>query len=316
MAQTPIVTLTLNPALDMSTSVDEVRHGPKLRCAAPRLDPGGGGINVSRVIARMGGESIAFAALGGASGAHLAELLTEEGVPFLALEAPGMTRQSLAVTETTTGRQFRFVLPGPEWTEPRISSALEVIRKAVPKGALFLVSGSQPPGFPEDFLLTLATVLADQAAVLVDTSGAPLSRVAATAGAGMHLLRMNSDEAQELAGNPLQTHANAADFAAALVARGVARTVIVARGPAGSVLASAEGRWFCKAADVPVKSKIGAGDSFVAGYVLATARGAAPDRALASGVAAAAAAIITEGTELCRAEDAEALIAACPVSPI
>jgi len=316
MAQTPIVTLTLNPALDMSTSVGEVRDGPKLRCAAPRFDPGGGGINVSRVIERLGGKSIVFAALGGASGAQLAELLTAEGVDFLALEAPGATRQSLAVTESATGRQFRFVMPGPEWTEPQISAAVQAIAKAVPKGALLLVSGSQPPGFPADFLLTLATAMAGHGAVLVDTSGAPLFTIAATEGAGLHLLRMNAQEAEEVAGTPLQTNEDAADFAAGLVARGVAETVIIARGSDGSVLVSAQGRWFCRAAHVAVKSKIGAGDSFVAGYLLATARGAAPDQALACGVAAAAAAIMTEGTQLCRAEDAEALIAACPVSPI
>lgn len=316
MAQTPIVTLTLNPALDVSTSVNEVRDGPKLRCAAPRFDPGGGGINVSRVIARLGGESTAFAALGGASGAHLAELLTPEGVPFLVLEAPGATRQSLSVTETATGRQFRFVMPGPEWTETEISAALRAIETAVPQGALLLVSGSQPPGFPEDFPVTLAKALAGRAAVLLDTSGAPLRKTAATEGAGLHLLRMNATEAEGLAGMALQTHEEAADFAAGLVARNVAETVIVARGSDGSVLVSAQGRWFCRAAEVPVRSKIGAGDSFVAGYVLASARGAAADQALTHGVAAAAAAIMTEGTELCRAKDAESLIAACPVSPI
>ncbi|WP_108482329.1 1-phosphofructokinase family hexose kinase [Oceaniglobus ichthyenteri] len=316
MAQTPIVTLTLNPALDMSTSVGTVRAGPKLRCGTPRFDPGGGGINVSRVIARMGGTSIAFAALGGPSGAHLAELLTAEGVNFLALEAPGPTRQSMAVTESTTGKQFRFVMPGPEWTDTRIAASVQAIRNAMPKGALLLVSGSQPPGFPDDFVLTLTKAVEGHAAVLLDTSGAPLFRVAATDGAGLHLLRMNADEAEELAGTPLHTIAETADFAAGLVARGVAKTVIIARGAEGSVLVSPQGRWFCHAADVAIKSKIGAGDSFVAGYILATARGAPPDQALARGVAAASAAIMTEGTELCRVEDAEALIAACPVGPI
>lgn len=316
MAQTPIFTLTLNPALDLSTSVDEVRDGPKLRCATPRFDPGGGGINVSRVINRLGGRSTAFAALGGASGAYLAELLTAEGVNFLALEAPGATRESLAVMESATGRQFRFVMPGPEWTAEQSSAAIDAIVKAVPEGALLLASGSQPFGVPDDFVLTLANALASNASILVDTSGLPLQQITKADGAGLHLLRMNAEEASELAGGALKTGAETADFASGLVARGVAETVIIARGSEGSVLASVQGRWICKAAEVPVASKVGAGDSFVAGYVLATARGGSANAALACGVAAASAAIMTEGTQLCRAEDALALIAACPVSAI
>jgi 6-phosphofructokinase 2 len=313
MAQTPIVTLTLNPALDASTSVDEVKAGPKLRCGAPRFDPGGGGINVSRVIARLGGKSIACAAVGGASGAHVQALLAAEGIDLHAIQAPGATRQSLAVTEDRTGRQYRFVMPGEEWTETLVSEALVAIRQATPKGAFLVVSGSQPPGFPPDFVLTLADALKDHAAVLLDTSGEPLKKIAKTDGANLRLLRMDADEADELTSCHLVTNSETADFAAGLVAREVAQTVIIARGAEGSILASKQGRWFCKAAHVPVKSKIGAGDSFVAGYVLAIVRGEAEDIALANGVAAASAAVMTEGTELCRAEDAAALIAACPV---
>jgi 6-phosphofructokinase 2 len=316
MAQTPIVTLTLNPALDASTVVDRVTAGPKLRCAAPRFDPGGGGINVSRAIARLGGHSTACAAVGGPSGAHLEQLLAAEGIDLQGLKAPGATRQSLAVTETTTGKQFRFVMPGPGWTERLISEALVAIKHVVPNGAFVVVSGSQPPGFPADFCLTLAEALKGHAAVLVDTSGAPLREIANAEGRDLRLLRMDAEEAEDLAGRPLLTSTETADFAAGVVARGVAQTVIIARGAEGSVLVSREGRWFCKAADVPVKSKIGAGDSFVAGFVLAIALGEADDVALAKGVAAASAAVMTEGTELCRAEDAAALIAECPVVPI
>jgi len=316
MEQTPIVTLTLNPALDVSTSVDEVIAEQKLRCASPRFDPGGGGINVSRVIARLGGKSLAFAALAGASGAHIKQLLVAEGVDLYAIEAPNITRESLTVTEGGTGKQFRFVMPGPTWTEPRIAAAINALLLVVPKGALLVVSGSQPPGFPADFVLSLTKALQGKAEVLVDTSGAPLREVTKDDGTNLRLLRIDGLEADELAGHHLKSSEESAAFAASLVARGVAQTAIIARGAEGSVMATKHGQWLCKAADVPVISKVGAGDSFMGAFVLAMAQGADDERALASGVAASSAAVMTEATELCRATDAFALIAECPVTPI
>ena len=106
--QTPVVTLTLNPALDLSSTVPQLIPDQKLRCSEPLLDPGGGGLNVSRAIAALGGESLALVALGGLTGDRLAGLIRAEGVPFLALTAPGETRQSLTVTEQSTGRQYRL----------------------------------------------------------------------------------------------------------------------------------------------------------------------------------------------------------------
>jgi 6-phosphofructokinase 2 len=103
MTQIPIVTLTLNPALDMSTEVPKLVPDEKLRCAEPLLDPGGGGLNVSRAVMALGGESLALVALGWLTGDRLAGLIRNEGVPFLALTAPGETRQSLTVTEKNQG---------------------------------------------------------------------------------------------------------------------------------------------------------------------------------------------------------------------
>lgn len=316
MPQKPIVTLTLNPALDVSTSVDEVIAGPKLRCVSPRFDPGGGGINASRVIARLGGQSVALVALAGASGVHLQQLLEAEGIDVHTIEAPGATRESLTVTEDATGKQFRFVMPGPTWTDTFIAAAIDALRLIVPKGAILVFSGSQPPGIPSDFVLNLTKALKGNAAVFVDTSGATLKEIAKADEANLRLLRMDGLEADELAGHHLTSKEDTAAFAASLVARGVAQTVIIARGAEGSVLASKHGQWLCKAPDVPVKSKIGAGDSFMGAYVLASAQGLAEDRAFARGVAAASAAVMTEATELCKAADAIALISRCLVTPI
>lgn len=130
------------------------------------------------------------------------------------------------------------------------------------------------------------------------------------------MLRLDREEAEALAGNDLPDAVASADLAARLVAAGVARIVVLARGADGSVLVSRAGRWQAGAADVPVKSRTGAGDSFVAGFTLGLSRGDAPEICLQRGMAAASAAVMTEGTVLCRRDDAERLISACPISPI
>jgi 6-phosphofructokinase 2 len=313
--QAPILTLTLNPALDMATGVDRVTPGDKLRCSAPKLDPGGGGLNVSRAVALLGGESLALVALGGLTGEHLADLIRAEGVPFLGIKGPGETRQSLTVTEAATGLQYRFVLPGPVWDEADQARVFTLLRASARPDGLAVISGSQPPGVPVDFPARLATALPGMRVVL-DTSGAALEQALAHPVPGLAVLRMDSEEAEALAGLALDSRTATADFAQGLVRAGVAPQVIVARGADGSVLAEAGRRLFCPAAKVKVVSKVGAGDSFVAGFVLALARGEATETALALAVAAASAAVMTEATELCRPEDVARLLPQCPVSEV
>ncbi|AUM74451.1 1-phosphofructokinase family hexose kinase [Paracoccus jeotgali] len=309
MNQAPILTVTLNPALDLSTEVDEVKPDLKLRCAAPVTDPGGGGINVSRAIAVMDGESAAFVALGGATGTRLAELLDRAGINLHCIDAPGETRESLAVTDRATGQQYRFVMPGPTWQDRDAQAALDGIVRAAPPGGLVVLSGSNPPGVPDDFAARLAARLADeQAGLIVDTSG-PALRQLARGGHRVTLLRMDRAEAEELAGAPLPQRADTAGFAASLVLAGAAQAVIVARGDDGNIVAHETGQWHAESHPVEVVSKVGAGDSFVAGFTLATARGLDVDHALGWGAAMASAACMTPATELCRAEDAHRLFA-------
>ena len=315
MTQTPIVTLTLNPALDMSTEVPRLVPDEKLRCAEPVLDPGGGGLNVSRAVMTLGGESLALVALGGLTGDRLAGLIRNEGVPFLALTAPGETRQSLTVTEKTTGHQYRFMLPGPKWAGTDQERVFTLLRASARAGAFGVISGSQPPGVPLDFPARLARAMPGLM-VILDTSGPALTEAVAHPITGLEVLRMDGYEAEQLAGRPLTSRADTADFAESLVRRGVAKAVIVARGADGSVLASQNERLHCTAALVKVVSTIGAGDSFVAGYVLARARGQGNAAALSLASAAASSAVTTPATDLCRAQDVMRLMPECTVSSI
>ena len=313
--QTPVVTLTLNPALDMSTEVGSLIPDVKLRCSEPMLDPGGGGLNVSRAILALGGESLALVALGGLTGDRLAGLIRTEGVPFLALTAPGETRTSLTVIVRDSGHQFRFMLPGPIWAEADQERVFTLLRASARAGAFGVISGSQPPGVPMDFPARLARAMPGLN-VVIDTSGPALVEAVAHPIPDLEVLRMDGDEAHLLAGRVLETRKDTADFAQRLLERGVAKTVIIARGADGSVLVDASQRLFAKAARVQVKSTVGAGDSFVGGYVLSRARGRGAAEALALATAAACAAVMTDATQLCRLEDVERLLPECPVSAV
>jgi 6-phosphofructokinase 2 len=298
----PILTLTLNPALDLATEVPEIIAGQKLRCSEPLLDPGGGGLNVSRAIRALGGDSLALVAIGGLTGDRLAGLIREAGVTFLSILGPGETRLSLTVTEEASGKQYRFMLPGPVWGEAERARVFTLLRATSRPGGLSVISGSQPPGVPVDFPAQLAESMPGSRVVL-DTSGKPLGEAVKRPIAGLEVLRMDSEEAEGLSGHPLHSRADTADFAQALVRAGVARKVVVARGADGNVLATADRRLFSPAPKVRVRSTVGAGDSFVAALVLAMARDQDDAEALAMGSAAAAAAVMTDATQLCRPED-------------
>ena len=306
----PILTLTPNPALDLSTSVDGVRPGVKLRCGTTTEEPGGGGVNVSRAVHQLGGSSEALVALGGGTGDRLEKGLRDRGLEVIRFAAPGDTRQSIAVTDGQTGEQYRFSLPGPDWFDGDVTRFLEAIEMAVKPDGISVLSGSLPPGMGVDVLPPLAAaVAAGGAELVVDTSGEAL-RLLATPGIGPAVLRMDHAEARFLSGTQLASIEEVRVFAASLTS--ASACVIVAIGARGSVMALADGSaWHAGGADVPVASKVGAGDSFVGGFVLARARGQAPEKALQFGMAAASAAVMTDGTELCRREDTERLVSAC-----
>lgn len=311
-----ILTITLNPAIDVSTAVDHVVSGPKLRCGPPRADPGGGGINVSRTIRRLGGESLAFVAIGGANGQHLKRLLAQEGVRLAAFEIEGETRQSLAVTDLKTGQQYRFVLPGPDWRNDDVDRALTAVAKASVQDGYTVISGSSPPGVPVDFIARLSANLAETGSHLIaDTSGAPLRHLVSHP-ADLAVLRMDFAEAKDLAGSELPDRAATARFAAGLVEKRVAETIVIARGADGSTLVRNDMALHCSREVKDVVSAVGAGDSFVGAFTLSLASGSDWAGALQRGTAAASAVMLSEATELCTRENAEFMLSACELTEL
>lgn len=310
-----IVTITLNPALDLTAETPEVEPGRKLRLGPVRSEPGGGGINVARAVAALGGEALAMACLSGATGQRLAELLEGiEGFTLQPLPAPGDTRESLSVTDTATGLQYRFVLPGPVWEAEAEHVLLDRIAEGAEGAEWVVLSGSQPPGLGVDFPVRLGQRL-EGVKFVVDTSGPALQRLMAAPqdGGAPYLLRMNQPESEELAGRRMTSVSESLDFAESLVKKGAAQVAIMARGSEGSVLAGRGLRLFCKAPEVPVVSKVGAGDSFIAAFTLSLARGRGLEAALRMGTAAASSAVMTPAVELCRRDETEALVARCAI---
>ncbi len=306
---TAILTVTLNPTVDLSIFADHVEPERKLRCTRPDTDPGGGGINVSRAISALGGHSTAFVALGGPTGDKVMHLLAEQGIGLAPFPAPGETRQSLTVTDAATGAQYRFVMPGPEWSPRDVARVLDRIGKAAPENGVVVLSGSQPPGVPEDFPARLATRIArTRARFFLDTSGKALHQLLVARARPVDVLRMDDLEAEDLAGRALPTRADSADFAQSLVREGIARAVVVARGADGNVLATDSERWVAQAVPEKVISKVGAGDSFVAAFTLSLGRGLSLPEALRWGAAAAAAAVMTPATDLCSQRDVKRLL--------
>lgn len=303
---TEILTITVNPALDLATEAPAVIPDQKLRCSAPHIHPGGGGVNVSRAIANLGGTSHPLVAYGGPTGEMLVQLLQDEGLSPEPLGIDYPTRQSVSVRDGATGLQFRFMLPGPEWSAADCDRARETVRAAIEPGALVIPSGSLPPGMDEAFFLDINRDVAAQGGrMIIDTSGKALER-AAKGGDGLYVLRMDLAEARGLVGNGLTGGlSQIANLSRDLRMRGAAEIVMIAADEQGTVISTPDWCGLTRPPVVLPVSKIGAGDSFIGAFAHALARGDDPVTACAWGTAAAASAVTMEGTLLCQRADTE-----------
>jgi len=300
-----IATLTMNPAIDKSSAVAQVVAEWKLRCDPPAYEPGGGGINVSRALRNLGGDSLAFYPAGGLAGRMLCDLLDREGLDHRAISIAGVTRENFTVLEKSTGRQYRFGMPGPTLQDAEWRRCLEAISNLLPRIDYLVASGRLPPGVPENFYGQLARLAKEHdTRLIVDTSGEAL-RLAVKE--GVFLIKPNLREFAELTGRKEVNGLQEEHLAQELVSTNKCEMVVVSLGAAGVLVASAAGTERVRAPLVPKKSKVGAGDSTVAGIVLALARGKSWREAVRLGVAAGAAAVMTPGTELCCREDVERL---------
>jgi 6-phosphofructokinase 2 len=300
-----IVTFTLNPAIDKSSSVERVMAERKLYCKPPRFEPGGGGVNVSRAVKKLGGESVLLYPAGGYTGNRLKDLLNEEGITHRPVSIEGTTRESLVVLEESTGQQFRFGMPGPVLKNEEWERCLQELSAIRPQPDYLVASGSLPPGVPSDFYGRVARIgKKNGAKVIVDTSGDALSQALQE---GVYLIKPNYREFRDLVGRELKEESQIEAEAAKIAKSGRCEILVISLGAAGALLVSKEVVEHIRPPTVPIVSKVGAGDSMVAGTVLSLARGKTHRDSVLFGIAAGAAAVMTPGSGLCRREDAERL---------
>ncbi|MBW6487035.1 MAG: 1-phosphofructokinase family hexose kinase [Syntrophobacterales bacterium] len=301
-----IVTITLNPAIDKSSSVDHVVAERKLYCGVPRFEPGGGGVNVSRAVKKLGGESLLLYPAGGLTGDRLKELLDEEGLNHQPFPIEGLIRESLVILEESTGQQYRFGMPGPQLQQKEWEPFVQELAAMEPSPDYVVASGSLPPGVPPDFYARVARAGKKRGAkVIIDVSGEPLE---AALHEGVFLIKPNVREFRGLVvGENIKEESQIKTEAQKMVKSGRCEVLVISLGAAGALVVSEEFAEHILPPTVPIISKVGAGDSMVAGIVLSLARGNPLRESVIFGIAAGSAAVMTPGTELCRREDAERL---------
>lgn len=294
-----IVTLTVNPTIDKSSSVGTVASEIKMRCDPPTFHPGGGGINVSRVIHKLGGGSTVVYTSGGEMGVMLTDLLHQDHLTTRPVPIAGLTRQNLSVYEESSGLQYRFGMPGPAINEEEANRCLDAALESQPD--YLVASGSLAPGMSDDFYAQLLQrTQGTDTRVIVDTSGTALEAVK---GGGAFLLKPNLRELEVLSGTSFQGEKHVQEMGSALIADGWAEVLVVSMGGGGAVCITADSYVRLRPPVVPIQSKVGAGDSMVGGIVWALAAGKELLDSIRYGVAAGSAAVMTPGTELCYPED-------------
>jgi len=299
-----IVTLTLNPALDKSTETEHIKPEVKLRCGPMQVDAGGGGINVSKGMHKLGGESIAVFPAGGVAGRQLGDLLDAAGIATRVLKIKGETRENFSVSERDSGLQYRFTLPGAELTEKDADRCLELVETLQPD--MLVASGSLPPGLPDTYYRKVAGFARFIGAKLIlDTSGEPLRHAA---NEGLFLLKPNLRELSALAGVDKLEINEVDDAAMQIIHQGMCHVVVVSLGPQGALFATRDGFEHVPAPTVRMQSTVGAGDSMVAGMVWALANGKSYREMVQTGVACGTAATLNRGTELFQTADVHRLL--------
>ncbi len=308
-----IITLTLNPAIDQTLVLPRFVAGDTLRVKASRFDPGGKGINVSRVIRELGGESVAMGFAPGSLGRYIEQTLEAQGIACDFVHTKGQTRTNITILDESRHLHTILSEPGP-FTEPKYVDELAArLRRRWRSGDWLVVAGSIPPPLSGSVYSDIIQEAARAGVhTVLDADGEALA-----AGAAAHpdMLKGNRRELERLLGRHLDDEESTLQGAREVQARGV-RQVVVTRGREGAVAVNGERCWRGIAPRVRAVSAVGSGDAFLAGVVLALSRGGGIEDALALGVAAGTASVLNPGTELCHRREVDILLPRVKVQPI
>jgi 6-phosphofructokinase 2 len=285
----------------------------KMRCAQAHRDPGGGGINVARVLKRLGVEATAVYPAGGATGQLLANLIEREGVRSVVIPATNDTREDITIFDETTREQFRLVFPGAPLSDTESQECLAAIARVTPRPAFIIASGSLPAGVSHDFYGRVAQASKTDSKVIVDTSG-PFLKAALEA--GVYLIKPNLREFQELVGITSTDEATLVEAGRRLFDRYRIEAIALSMGLDGALLVTRDRALRANGLPVEAVSVSGAGDSFLAAMVWSLVNGNSLEIALRYGIAGGSAALLNPGTELCRPDDVHRLASQVIVTPI
>ncbi|HOQ98360.1 MAG TPA: hexose kinase [Anaerolineae bacterium] len=300
-----IITLTPNPAVDQTMWIDRLHLGLRNRYWKSDLDPAGKGVNVSRMAHRLGWPTMAFGFLGGEMGTLVERALEAEGVPHHFVRVPGQTRINVMIIDEASGEETNLHGPGPLAPRERQATLMRMIQPWLRAARVLVLAGSLPPGMPQDaYAALIRQARAAGVRTILNTAGEPL-RLGVQA--APDVVKANVDEIEELLGRPLPDVAAAVRGAQELMAQGVG-AVFMAVGPQGTLAVQGGRAWWALPPEVPQRSRVGAGDSLVAGLAVALARGDDIVAGLRLGAAAGAATVLTPGTSLGSAEQVTALM--------
>jgi len=298
-----IFTLTMNPAIDKSAGVKQIEPDKKLRCQEPVFTPGGGGINVARAIHNLGGETKAIYPAGGPTGDMLEQLLEKEGIHQYRIKVNSWTRENVSIVEETTNNQYRFEMPGSPLNEHETAESLDTVLKESQTADYLVASGSLPPGMPDDFYAQLAKKThGTHLKLIVDTSGESLKKLK---GSGLFLLKPNLREFRDFTGLKLLSEEDQKRAGSELVNNGTCEMLVLSLGAEGVLLVTHDYQVRFRSPKVIVKSRIGAGDSTVAGIVLGLTKDMDLKEAVMFGISCGASTVMFPGNELCQKGDVD-----------
>ena len=296
-----IVTITFSPCIDKSTSISSLIPEKKLQCTSPKLEPGGGGINVARALKKLGEDAIAIFPSGGYTGKFFNHLMERENIRSKIIEIENETRENIIVLDQSINAQYRFGMPGSLLSEHEWKECLTAVEE-INDAAFIIASGSLPPGVPINIYAMLAELANKKGAkLIVDTSGEALKEAVQK---GIYLLKPNLGELAFLAGVDELQPEDVVTVSKEIIERGMCEVVVISMGMAGATIVTKNFTEIITAPKVLRKSTVGAGDSMVAGIVFFLSNGKSLQEAAKFGVACGTAATMNPGTELCKKEDA------------
>ncbi|MBZ6114783.1 MULTISPECIES: 1-phosphofructokinase [Streptomyces] len=284
-----ILTVTPNPSLDRTYELPRLDRGEVVRATGERVDPGGKGVNVSRAVTAAGRRTVAVLPLGGAPGALVADLLDAQGIEVAPVPIAGATRSNIALAEAD-GVLTKINAPGPELTAAERELLLETVRRQSHDADWIACCGSLPRSLaPSWYADLVARAHTAGVRIALDTSGPALLQALRER---PDVVKPNAEELAEAVGRPLGTVGDAVKAAEELRELG-AGAVLASLGADGQLLVDDAGTWYGNARVDAVRSNVGAGDSSLAGFLVAGGVGPA---ALASAVAHGAAAVRLPGS--------------------